>query len=84
MWFGACNWHLDPRCPPGPSPDADFGEAPMMLRVYQGQGGVSRDIVLAVQKSGYAWALDRDNGSIVWSKVSFLGIFFSMCVVFWK
>ncbi|XP_062106684.1 uncharacterized protein LOC133818019 [Humulus lupulus] len=66
VWFGACNWHLDPRCPPGPSPDADFGEAPMMLTVYV--KGVKRDIVVAVQKSGFAWALDRDNGSIVWSR----------------
>ncbi|PON95904.1 PQQ-dependent membrane bound dehydrogenase, glucose/quinate/shikimate-related [Trema orientale] len=66
VWFGACNWHLDPRCPPGPSPDADFAEAPMMLTVYV--KGVKRDIVVAVQKSGYAWALDRDNGTIVWSR----------------
>lgn len=70
IWFGACHRHLDPRCPPGPSPDADFGEAPMMLTTYI--NGARRDLVVAVQKSGFAWALDRDTGSIVWSTVSLL------------
>ncbi|XP_059452845.1 uncharacterized protein LOC132183427 [Corylus avellana] len=66
VWFGACNWHLDPRCPPGPSPDADFGEAPMMLTISLNR--TKRDVVVAVQKSGFAWALNRDNGSLIWSK----------------
>ncbi|KAK9925116.1 hypothetical protein M0R45_033455 [Rubus argutus] len=65
IWFGACHRHLDPRCPPGPSPDADFGEAPMMLTTKI--NGTKRDIVVAVQKSGFAWALDRDTGNLVWS-----------------
>ncbi|KAF5749011.1 hypothetical protein HS088_TW04G00972 [Tripterygium wilfordii] len=65
LWFGACNRHLDPACPPGPSPDADFGEAPMMLSMQLNR--TKHDIVVAVQKSGYAWALDRDNGSLLWS-----------------
>ncbi|KAK0583717.1 hypothetical protein LWI29_001960 [Acer saccharum] len=29
--------------------------------------GMKKDIVAAVQKSGFGWALDRDNGSILWS-----------------
>ncbi|KAJ9683628.1 hypothetical protein PVL29_019270 [Vitis rotundifolia] len=29
--------------------------------------GTMRDVVSAVQKCGFAWALDRDNGSLVWS-----------------
>nr|GEY81516.1 PQQ-dependent membrane bound dehydrogenase, glucose/quinate/shikimate-related [Tanacetum cinerariifolium] len=29
-----------------------------------------RDIVVAVQKSGFVWALDRDNGNIVWFKLA--------------
>ncbi|KAH9740015.1 hypothetical protein KPL71_019323 [Citrus sinensis] len=65
VWFGACNWYLNPNCPPGPSPDADFGEAPMMLSMYRNK--VKHDIVVAVQKSGFAWALDRDSGSLIWS-----------------
>jgi len=49
VWFGACNWHLDPRCPPGPSPDADFGEAPMMLSIYLNR--TKRDVVVAGLRS---------------------------------
>lgn len=55
------------NCPAGPNVDADFGEAPMMLRTRVNR--TKRDIVVAVQKSGFAWALDRNNGSIVWSTV---------------
>ncbi|KAJ6739734.1 QUINOPROTEIN ALCOHOL DEHYDROGENASE (CYTOCHROME C) [Salix koriyanagi] len=29
-----------------------------------------RDVAVAVQKSGFAFALDRDTGSIVWSKLA--------------
>ncbi|XP_031096289.1 uncharacterized protein LOC116000359 [Ipomoea triloba] len=65
VFFIAClNSSSSPNCPPGPNPDADFGEAPMMLSVVV--NGSRRDIVVAVQKSGFAWALDRDNGQIVW------------------
>lgn len=67
VWFAACNNLSTPNCPPGPNPDADFGEAPMMLTIYV--NGSKRDIVVAVQKSGFVWALDRDNGSLVWSVV---------------
>ncbi|KAE8714676.1 glucan endo-1,3-beta-glucosidase-like [Hibiscus syriacus] len=33
VWFFACNNLSVPDCPPGPNPDADFGEAPMMLTI---------------------------------------------------
>ncbi|KAK1561973.1 hypothetical protein Q3G72_004093 [Acer saccharum] len=33
LWFFACNNLSTPGCPPGPNPDADFGEAPMMLSI---------------------------------------------------
>ncbi|XP_027353507.1 uncharacterized protein LOC113863924 [Abrus precatorius] len=36
----------------------------MMLTTYV--NGIKKDIVVAVQKNGYAWALDRDNGNITW------------------
>ncbi|KAL5722664.1 hypothetical protein ACHQM5_006155 [Ranunculus cassubicifolius] len=68
LWFVACNDQSTPGCPPGPNPDADFGEAPMILTVYV--NGTKREIVAAVQKSGYAWALDRDNGSVLWSTLA--------------
>ncbi|KAL0450575.1 UNVERIFIED_CONTAM: hypothetical protein Slati_1613900 [Sesamum latifolium] len=29
--------------------------------------GTKLDIVVAVQKSGFAWALDQNNGDLVWS-----------------
>ncbi|KAH7837484.1 hypothetical protein Vadar_014401 [Vaccinium darrowii] len=32
--------------------------------------GRKMDIVVAVQKSGFASALDHDNGDIIWSNVS--------------
>lgn len=67
VWFFACNNLSTSGCPPGPNPDADFGEAPMILT--SNVRGHKCDIVTAVQKSGIAWALDRDNGSIVWSTV---------------
>lgn len=70
VWFAACRNLSTPNCPPGPSLDADFGEAPMMLSLINHGNGTKRDIVVAVQKSGFAWALDRDNGGLVWSTVS--------------
>ncbi|GLT35384.1 hypothetical protein SLA2020_098420 [Shorea laevis] len=65
VWFFACNNLSTPDCPPGPNPDADFGESPMILSIFV--NGKLRDIVVAVQKSGFAWALDRSNGSLIWS-----------------
>ncbi|KAK4736942.1 hypothetical protein R3W88_000639 [Solanum pinnatisectum] len=63
----ACLVPNNPDCPPGPNMDADFGEAPMMLTIFS--NGRIRDVVVAVQKSGFAWALDRNNGNIAWFKV---------------
>ncbi|KAK6913230.1 Pyrrolo-quinoline quinone repeat [Dillenia turbinata] len=65
VWFVACNNLSTPDCPPGPNPDADFGEAPMMLSSFI--NGTERDLLAAVQKSGFAWVLDRDNGNIIWT-----------------
>ncbi|XP_034693538.1 polyvinylalcohol dehydrogenase-like [Vitis riparia] len=62
--YFACLVPNNPACPPGPNLDADFGEAPMLLTIFS--NGTKRDVVFAVQKSGYAWALDRDSGDIVW------------------
>ncbi|PIA57191.1 hypothetical protein AQUCO_00600135v1 [Aquilegia coerulea] len=68
VWFRACNDVTTPGCAPGPNPDADFGEAPMML--ITNVNGTQMDIVAIVQKSGYAWALDCNNGHIIWSTVA--------------
>lgn len=67
-WFNACKNLSTPNCPPGPNPDADFGEAPMFLSVEV--NGTLKDIVVAGQKTGDVWALDCDDGSIVWGTVA--------------
>ncbi|KAK4604004.1 hypothetical protein RGQ29_012490 [Quercus rubra] len=64
VFFVACNNLSTANCPPGPDPDADFGEAPLMLSVKRNK--TKLDIVTAVQKSGFAWVLDRNNGSLIW------------------
>ncbi|KAL9297165.1 hypothetical protein ACSQ67_023061 [Phaseolus vulgaris] len=49
VWFFACTNASTLNCPPsGPTPDADFGEAPMMLTTYV--NGNKKDMVVAVQK----------------------------------
>ena len=68
----ACSNLSTPNCPPGPNLDADFGEAPLMLRIKRNK--TKLDIVAAIQKSGFAWALDRNNGSPIWSTVSWLDL----------
>jgi polyvinyl alcohol dehydrogenase (cytochrome) len=44
------------------SPDHDFGATSMLVKRQDG-----RELVIAGQKSGVVWALDPDNGSLVWS-----------------
>lgn len=68
VFYFVCLVPNNPECPPGPNLDADFGEAPMLLTIMS--NGRLRDIVVAVQKSGFAWALDRNDGNIVWVRVS--------------
>ncbi|KAK1547895.1 hypothetical protein Q3G72_018826 [Acer saccharum] len=68
VFYFACLVPDNPDCPPGPNLDADFGEAPMLLTIYA--NGTICDIVVAVQKSGFAWALNGDNGEIVWFKLA--------------
>ncbi|KAK0599008.1 hypothetical protein LWI29_001494 [Acer saccharum] len=68
VFYFACLVPDNPDCPPGPNLDADFGEALMLLTIYA--NGTIRDVVVAVQKSGFAWALNRDDGEIVWFKLA--------------
>lgn len=68
VFYFACLQPNSPDCPPGPNLSADFAEAPMLLTIIV--NGTVQDVAVAVQKSGFAWALNRDNGNIVWSKVS--------------
>ena len=44
------------------SPDFDFGATPMLVRIKSG-----REMVIAGQKSGVLWALDPQDGKMIWS-----------------
>ncbi|XP_021905320.1 uncharacterized protein LOC110820200 [Carica papaya] len=48
VWFFACNNLSTPSCPPGPNPDADFGEAPMMLSICVNR--TNKDVVSLFKK----------------------------------
>jgi polyvinyl alcohol dehydrogenase (cytochrome) len=59
-WNMACFIGGGPNCPVEDGPDLDIGAPPMLLR------GGARDLVVAGQKSGHVFALDPDDGSLVW------------------
>ena len=51
-----------PNCPERVGPDLDFASSPMLITLAGG-----RDLIIAGQKSGTAWALDPDNkGAVAW------------------
>ncbi|KAL2546867.1 Polyvinylalcohol dehydrogenase [Forsythia ovata] len=62
VFYFACLAPNNPDCLPGPNLDADFGEAPMLLSIRWRKRMCV--VVVVVQKSGFAWALDCDNGDI--------------------
>ena len=53
------------NCPMPAGPDYDFGQGPALFTV-SGDRGMPRDLLGAGQKSGQYWALDPDDGSVVW------------------
>jgi polyvinyl alcohol dehydrogenase (cytochrome) len=62
--IGGCRdrYRRRPNCPERVGPDLDFASSPMLVRLPNG-----RDLIIAGQKSGIAWALDPDNkGKVVW------------------
>jgi polyvinyl alcohol dehydrogenase (cytochrome) len=68
-WTVAC-LRLPPgvNCPTPHGPDFDFpGSGPNLLHVRDDGG--DRDLVGIGQKSGIYWALNPDNGAIVWSSI---------------
>lgn len=75
-WVASCsnsaNGTRNPNCPTAPNPDYDFSDCPSMITIdYQNQSmRQKRDVVVAAQKSGDVWAVDRDTGEIVWSAVT--------------
>ncbi|KAL2546788.1 Polyvinylalcohol dehydrogenase [Forsythia ovata] len=66
VFYFACLVPNNPDCPPDLNLDADFGKAPMLLSI-RGMKRL-RNVIVVVQKSSFALALDRDNGDIVWLK----------------
>ncbi len=64
-WLALCGMGV-PGCPKPKGPDYDFGSgANLFTAVINGQ---ATDLVGAGQKSGVYWALDADNGAVVWSR----------------
>ena len=52
------------NCPEPAGPDFDFGQAPALFTVRDGNR--QRDVVGAGQKSGQYWTLDPDTGAVRW------------------
>lgn len=65
-WTASCLLPFPPfnpeNCPPTDSPDYDFGQGPAL---YKTPSNV--ELLGVGQKSGIYWALNPDNGQIVWS-----------------
>ena len=60
-WNGACPG--SPNCPENTGPDFDFGSPPILVN------GVGQpDLLLAGQKSGMVYAINPDNGEVIWQQ----------------
>jgi len=68
IWNMSCSVETGqngPNCPVifgGDGRDYDFGAGAVLVNAN------GKDIVLAGQKSGHAWALDADTGKVLWSQ----------------
>jgi polyvinyl alcohol dehydrogenase (cytochrome) len=60
-WNMACFIGDGPNCPREHGPDLDVGAPPILLRLRDG-----RDVLLAGQKSADVFALDPDDGRLLW------------------
>lgn len=61
VWNNACITGSPANCPENPGKDFDFGANTSLVRDSSG-----RDLILAGQKSGHAFALNPDTGEMVW------------------
>jgi len=61
-WLGGCGRASggNPGCPETQGPDHDFSASPLLATVN------GRQLVVVPQKSGIAYALDPDKGTLVW------------------
>jgi polyvinyl alcohol dehydrogenase (cytochrome) len=66
-WTVACLLGTHPNCPDPAGPDYDFGQGVMRFRARI--DGKNRDLIGAGQKSGVFWALNPDDGSVVWATI---------------
>lgn len=71
-WTFACDPKLvpilpvyEPNCQDLDGLDFDFGQAPMIVRAER--SGLAKDLLGVGQKSGVFFALDPDDGAIIWS-----------------
>jgi polyvinyl alcohol dehydrogenase (cytochrome) len=66
VWNMACTGRPGPNCP-GPEDsileDWDFGGSAILVKQPDGS-----ELLLAGQKSGHLWALDPEDGSVVWQQ----------------
>ncbi len=63
-WTTAC-FFLPEDCPDPAGPDYDFGQGPALFTANV--QGKKVELLGAGQKSGVYWALNPDNGQVVWS-----------------
>jgi polyvinyl alcohol dehydrogenase (cytochrome) len=63
VWTGGCRPTnpADSNCPETLGPDHDFSISPLLTK-----GPNGRDVIIALQKSGMAYAVDPDKGTKVW------------------
>ena len=63
VFVGGCKQEnpADSNCPATLGPDHDFSISPVLARTSTG-----RDLVIVQQKSGMAYALDAERGTVVW------------------
>jgi len=71
-WNVYCALPQNSNCPPIPGVDADFGEAPLLHIIMNDNAHPhsKQDVTIVGQKNGFVWALDRDDGHIVWATVA--------------
>ncbi|MEX1257730.1 MAG: PQQ-binding-like beta-propeller repeat protein [Gemmatimonadota bacterium] len=66
VWNMACGARPGPNCPSADQSilrDWDFGGSAILIALADG-----RELLLAGQKSGHLWALNPDDGSVVWER----------------
>jgi polyvinyl alcohol dehydrogenase (cytochrome) len=63
VWAGGCGRDNpdNPNCPERGGPDLDFSQSPVLAKRANGD-----DIIVVQQKSGMAYALEPDDGTLVW------------------